>query len=89
MPARMSGLAEGSAILKITASRDICSDARHLVEPRLDRGEAVDGRQQIGQIAPKAITNSAMACVSPSIAIATGMIAETGSGRKNSSVGAT
>src|SRR3984893_2749957 len=26
MPERMSGLAEGSAILKITAGRDMCSD---------------------------------------------------------------
>ena len=43
----------------------------------------------IGQIAPKAITNSAIACVNPSMAIATGMIAETGSGRRNSSEGAT
>ena len=43
----------------------------------------------IGQIAPNEITNSAIACVSPSIAIATGMIAETGSGRRNSSDGAT
>ena len=43
----------------------------------------------IGQIAPNAITNSAIAWVSPSIAIATGMIAETGSGRRNSSDGAT
>jgi hypothetical protein len=43
----------------------------------------------MGQTAPKAITNSAMAWVSPSIAIATGMMADTGNGRRNSSDGAT
>ena len=62
---------------------------RHFIEPRLDRGEAVDGREMIGQIAPNEITNSAIDCDRPSMAIATGMIAETGSGRRNSSDGAT
>ena len=43
----------------------------------------------IGQIAPKPITPSAIAGVKPKIAIATGMTAEAGRGRRNSSVGPT
>ena len=45
MPARMSGLADGSAILKITARRDIAATG-HLVQPRLDGREAMNGRKQ-------------------------------------------
>ena len=41
---------------------------RHLVEPGLDR-EPGDRRQHDHQIAPKAITNSAIASVNPSMAI--------------------
>ena len=42
-----------------------------------------------GEIAPTSLTNSATAWVSPRIAIATGMIAETGNGHRNSSEVAT
>ena len=59
-----------------------------LPEPRLDRGNPWIAASRAGQIEPKAITPSAICGVKPKIAIATGMTAEAGRGRRNSRVGA-
>ena len=88
-PARMSGAAEGSEIFQIAAaSRDRPSARATSLEARLDGGEAVHGREQ--HRPDRAEADDAerhRRSMRPKIAIATGMTAEAGRGRRNSSVG--
>ena len=82
MPANMSGSAVGKAIFHTTASRDTearaplrSTAARHAAKP-------CTVASSIGQTEPKAITPTAICGVRPKIAMATGITAEAGSGRR-------
>ena len=86
-PATISGSADGNAILRRKSPRPNPSTCDTLISSGETDEKPWTLASRTGQIAPKAMTATDIALESPRNRIATGITADAGSGRMNSSVG--